>query len=83
MNFLFVLHSYAASDSLETQAPNSGTQLASVMVLLIYYGFGLIVAYRYYQTGLLIVWSFENYRREEMFLFSMQYLVSSHLFSPS
>ena len=82
MNFLFVLHSYAASDSLETQTPNSSTQLASVIVLLIYYGFGLIVAYRYYQTGLLIVCllKFSNDLEEEMSMFSMQYLDSPHLF---
>lgn len=55
INFLFVLHSYAASESLETQAPSSSTQLSSVIIALIYYGFGLLVAYRYYQTGLLAV----------------------------
>lgn len=74
MNFLFVLHSYAASDSLETQAPNSATQLASVIVLSIYYGFGLIVAYRYYQTGLLIVRVLKFFKdlEEEMSMFSMR-----------
>ncbi|CAF1054478.1 unnamed protein product [Adineta steineri] len=53
INFLFVIHSYAASESLENQSPNSSSQLAVVIVLLIYYGFGLLVTHRYYQTGLL------------------------------
>lgn len=55
INFLFVIHSYAASDSLESQSPNSSSQLASVIIGLIYYGFGLFVTYRYYETGLLVV----------------------------
>jgi hypothetical protein len=54
-NFLFVIHSYAATESLESQSPNSSSQLVSVIISLIFYGFGLLVAYRYYQTGLLIV----------------------------
>ena len=55
INFLFVIHSYAASDTLENQSPHSSTQLGSVIVAMIYYGFGLLVTYRYYQTGLLVV----------------------------
>jgi hypothetical protein len=55
INFLFVIHSYAASESLESQYPNSSSQLALIIVSLIYYGFGLLVTYRYYQTGLLVV----------------------------
>jgi hypothetical protein len=55
INFLFVIHSYAASDSLEAQSPNSSSQLALMIFALIYYGFGLLVTYRYYQTGLLLV----------------------------
>ncbi|CAF3428905.1 unnamed protein product [Rotaria sp. Silwood1] len=54
INFLFVIHSYAASESLESQSPNSSSQLALVIVSVIYYGFGLLVTHRYYQTGLLV-----------------------------
>ncbi|CAF0933237.1 unnamed protein product [Rotaria sordida] len=54
VNFLFVIHSYAASESLESQSPNSSSQLVLIIASLIYYGFGLLVTYRYYQTGLLI-----------------------------
>ncbi|CAF1353191.1 unnamed protein product [Rotaria magnacalcarata] len=53
INFLFIIHSYAASESLESQSPNSSSQLFLIIVSLIYYGFGLLVTHRYYQTGLL------------------------------
>ncbi|UJR23049.1 hypothetical protein I4U23_026075 [Adineta vaga] len=53
VNFLFIIHSYAASESLESQSPNSSSQLALVIILLIYYGFGLLCVYRYYKTGIL------------------------------
>jgi hypothetical protein len=50
-----VIHSYASSESLESQSPNSSSQLSAVIIFLIYYGYGLLVVYRYYQTGLLVV----------------------------
>ena len=77
VNFLFVIHSYAASDSLENQSPHSNLQLTSVIIGLIYYGFGLLVTYRYYQTGLLVVRAIERERgvclQIDSVVFSMQY----------
>ncbi|CAF0965124.1 unnamed protein product [Adineta steineri] len=52
--FIFVFHSLATSDSKKDQSPNSGSQLVSVFISIIYYCFGLLVTYRYYQTGLLV-----------------------------
>ncbi|CAF2454836.1 unnamed protein product [Rotaria sp. Silwood2] len=54
INFLFIIHSYAASESLESQSPNSSSQLVLIIVSLIYYSFGLLVTHRYYQTGLFV-----------------------------
>jgi hypothetical protein len=55
INFIFIIHSYATGNSLENQLPNSSSQLVSVLISIICYGFGLLVTYRYYQTGLLVV----------------------------
>ncbi len=55
INFIFVLYSYAIKDSFEDQTPNSSSQLVSILISFVYYGFGFLVTYRYYQTGLLVV----------------------------
>ncbi|CAF2361054.1 unnamed protein product [Rotaria sp. Silwood2] len=52
--FIFILHSYAAKNSLQSQLPNNSAQLVSILIYIVYYSFGLLVTYRYYQTGLLV-----------------------------
>ncbi|CAF0857419.1 unnamed protein product [Adineta ricciae] len=53
INFMFVIHSLATSSSNKDQPPNSSSQLVSILIAFVYYGFGVLVTYRYYQTGLL------------------------------
>jgi hypothetical protein len=55
MNFILVLQSHTNTESREFQPPTSSSQLASILISFIYYGFGFLVTYRYYQTGLLVV----------------------------
>ncbi|CAF1202733.1 unnamed protein product [Adineta ricciae] len=54
INFMFVIHSLATSSSNKDQPPNSSSQLVSILIAFVYYGFGVLVTYRYYQTGLLV-----------------------------
>jgi len=52
---MFVVHSYATNNLSADQTSNSSSQLVSILISFVYYGFGFLVAYRYYQTGLLVV----------------------------
>ncbi|CAF0801221.1 unnamed protein product [Rotaria sp. Silwood1] len=52
--FIFILHSYAATISPKSQLPNNSAQLVSILIYIVYYSFGLLVIYRYYQTGLFV-----------------------------
>ncbi|UJR25854.1 hypothetical protein I4U23_007204 [Adineta vaga] len=54
INFTFIIHSFTTSSSSKDQSPNSSSQLVCILMSFIYYGFGLLVTYRYYQTGLLV-----------------------------
>ncbi|CAF1106600.1 unnamed protein product [Adineta ricciae] len=61
INFMFVIHSLATSSSNKDQPPNSSSQLVSILIAFVYYGFGVLVTYRYYQTGLLAVCAPKNF----------------------
>ncbi|CAF1346497.1 unnamed protein product [Rotaria magnacalcarata] len=54
INFIFILHSYTSVDLFNSQLPNNSSQFVSIIISIFYYGFGLLVTYRYYQTGLLV-----------------------------
>jgi hypothetical protein len=55
MNFILVLQSHTNIEAREFQPPTSSSQLISILISFVYYGFGFLVTYRYYQTGLLVV----------------------------
>ena len=57
---MFVIHSLVTSSSNKDQPPNSSSQLVSILTAFVYYGFGVLVTYRYYQTGLLVVCAPKN-----------------------
>ncbi|CAF3394744.1 unnamed protein product [Rotaria socialis] len=54
INVIFILYSYTSVDSFHSELPNNSSQFVSIIISIFYYGFGLLVAYRYYQTGLLV-----------------------------
>ncbi|CAF1399304.1 unnamed protein product [Rotaria sordida] len=54
MSFIFILHSYTTTALLQSYLPNNSSQLVSILIYIVYYSFGLLVTYRYYQTGLLV-----------------------------
>lgn len=55
MNFVLILYTFSTNNSQDGQPSTSSSQLVSILISFIYYGFGFLVTYRYYQTGLLAV----------------------------
>jgi len=54
INFVFILISFATNHSPEDQTSKSISQLLSVLLSALYYGFGFLVTYRYHRIGLLV-----------------------------
>jgi len=54
MDLVFTVYIYATNDSPKDQSLNSSSQLVSLFLSIVYYGFGFLVTYRYYRTGLLV-----------------------------
>jgi hypothetical protein len=80
MNFILILYSHGTNESREIKPPTSSSQLVSVLISFIYYGFGFLVTYRYYQTGLLVVCINQVLLVNNNFLFFSLYGLGLYLF---